>query len=152
MQEVLQQLGALFIGSIPTALLFLVLVVAYQFLVQKPLTAMLNERRARTDGAVEEANKAIAQAEARAAEYAEKLHQARAEIYKAREERIRQWGMERDAALDAARKAASVKVGQAKAELESEASRARQTIQVSVPELANQVVRAVVPAAAGGTR
>lgn len=152
MQEVLQQLGALFIGSIPTALLFLVLVVAYQFLVQKPLTATLNERRARTDGAVEEANRAIAQAEARAAEYAERLRQARAEIYKAREERIRQWAMERDAALDVARKAASVKVGQAKAELETEASRARQTIQVSVAELANEVVRAVVPATAGGTR
>ncbi|HUN83720.1 MAG TPA: ATP synthase F0 subunit B [Terracidiphilus sp.] len=152
MQEVVQQLGALLIGSIPTALLFLVLVVAYQFLVQKPLTATLNERRARTDGAVEEANRAIAQAEARAAEYAEKLRQARAEIYKAREERIRQWSMERDAALDSARKTANARVGQAKAELESEASRAKQAIQVSVAELANQVVRAVLPAATGGTR
>ena len=44
----------------PTALLFIVLVLAYQFLVQGPLTAALKERRARTEGAVEAAHKAIA--------------------------------------------------------------------------------------------
>ena len=63
------------------------LVAAYQFLVQGPLTATLEERRARTEGAVEDAHKAIAQAEAQAAEYADKLRQARAEIFKMREQR-----------------------------------------------------------------
>jgi F-type H+-transporting ATPase subunit b len=91
---------------VPTVLLFIVLVLAYQFLVQGPLTATLKERRARTEGAIEDAHKAIAQAEARAAEYAAKLRQARAEVYKVREQRVKQWNAERDAALDAARKAA----------------------------------------------
>jgi F-type H+-transporting ATPase subunit b len=140
------------VGSIPTALLFLVLVVAYQFLVQKPLTATLKERRARTDGAVEDANRAIAEAEARAAEYGEKLRQARAEIFRAREQRIKQWNAERDAALEIARKAAGSKVSQARTELEIEADRARKAIEVSIAELASQVVRAVLPAAAGGSR
>lgn len=152
MQEIFQQLGALFLGAVPTSLLFIVLVLAYEFLVQKPLTATLKERRARTAGAVEDANKAIAQAEARAAEYAAKLRQARAEIFKAREERIKQWSAERDAAVEAARKAATAKVSQARTELEAEADRARQAIQSSVAELANQVVRAVLPATAGGSR
>jgi F-type H+-transporting ATPase subunit b len=152
MQEVIQQIGALFVGSIPTALLFILLVVAYQFLVQKPLAATLNERRARTEGAVEEANRAIAEAEARAADYAAKLRQARGEILKAREERIKQWNAERDAALEAARHAAGSRVSQTRAELEAEATHARQTIQASVAELASQVVRAVLPAVAGGSR
>ncbi|MGA8728810.1 MAG: ATP synthase F0 subunit B [Terracidiphilus sp.] len=152
MQEIVQQVGAYLVGSIPTALLFLVLVVAYQFLVQKPLTATLKERRARTEGAVEDANRAIAEAEARTAEYAEKLRQARAEIFRAREQRIKQWTAERDAALEIARKAASSKVSQARTELEIEADRARTTIEGSIVELANQVVRAVLPAAAGGSR
>lgn len=152
MQEVLQQLGGLLVGSIPTAVLFLFLVVMYQFLVQRPLAATLEKRRALTDGAVEAANKAIAQAEARAAEYAEQLRQARAEIYKAREERIKQWSAERDAAVDAARRASSTKVGQAKSALEAEAAKARQAVQASVAELASHVVRAVLPAAAGGSR
>ena len=48
---------------------------------------------------MEDAQKAIAEAEARTAEYADKLRQARAEVYKVREQRVKQWNAERDAAL-----------------------------------------------------
>jgi len=140
------------VGAIPTALLFIVLVIAYQILVQGPLSATLEERRRRTDGAVDEANKAIALAEAKAAEYAEKLRQARAEVYKSRELRIKQWNAERDAALDTARKAAKERVHAARVSLEAEAAGARQTIQASAGDLAGQVIRAVLPMAAGGSR
>ena len=152
MQEISQQLGTLFLSAVPTVLLFIVLVVAYQLLIQGPLGATLKQRRARTDGAVEDAQKAIALAEARAEEYAAKLRQARAEVYKAREQRVKQWNAERDAALDAARKAAGLKVNEAKAVLEGEAEVARKFIRSSAAELASQVVRAVLPAVAGGTR
>lgn len=142
----------LLLGSIPTALLFLVLVVFYEFLVHKPLTATLARRRALTEGAMEEAQKAIAAAETRTAEYAEKLRLARAEAYKIREQRVKQWNAEREAALDVARKAAAQKVSQAKAGLHSEADAARQSIQGSVAELAAQAVRAVLPVPVGGSR
>jgi F-type H+-transporting ATPase subunit b len=132
--------------------LFIVLVTAYQLLVQGPLTATLKERRARTDGAQEDARKAIAQAEARAAEYAEKLRQARSEVFKLREARVKQWNGEKDAALEVARQAAGAKTGQAKAALQAEAAQARQAIEASAGELARQVVRAVLPAAAEGAR
>jgi F-type H+-transporting ATPase subunit b len=112
----------------------------------------LKERRARTVGAIEDAQRAIEKAEQSAAEYAAKLRQARAEVYKAREQRVKQWTAERDAALDAARKAAGQKVAEAKAELGAEAERARQSIEASFGELARQVVRAVLPAAAGSSR
>jgi|ERR1700690_337117 F-type H+-transporting ATPase subunit b len=152
MQEIIQQIEALLVGAIPTILLFIVLVLAYQFLVQGPLTATLKQRRARTEGALEDAQKAIAQAEARAAEYAAKLREARAEVYKVREQRVKQWNAEREAALDTARKASGVKVNQARVELEAEAAAARKAIQASAADLANQVVRAVLPLAAGGSR
>jgi F-type H+-transporting ATPase subunit b len=150
--SLLDQVGQLILGAIPTALLFIVLVLFYQFLVQKPLTSVLNERRARTEGAIEAAHGAIAKAETRAAEYANKLRQARAEIFKIREQRIKQWNAERDAALEEARKAAGVRVGKAKTELDAEAESARRAIQGSAADLANQVVRAVMPLAAGSTR
>lgn len=140
------------LGAVPTVVLFIVLVLSYQFLVQAPLTAALKQRRARTDGAVEDAQNAMAKAEARAAEYAARLRQARAELYKIREQRIQQWSAERDTALEAARKVAGLKVSQARAELEAEAAAARKSIQASAGELANQVVRAVLPLAAGGSR
>ncbi len=150
--EVMQQLGALMVSAIPTALLFIVLVIAYQFLVQGPLSATLRERRARTEGAMEAAHKAIALAEARAAEYNEKLRQARAEVYKAREQRVKQWNAERDAALESARKAAGARVRQARVEIENEAAAAQQTIEASAAQLAAQVVQAVLPVAVGGSR
>jgi F-type H+-transporting ATPase subunit b len=152
MQEIVQQVEALLLGAVPTVLLFIVLVLAYQFLVQGPLTATLKQRRARTEGALEDAQKAIAQAETRAAEYEAKLRQARAEVYKVREQRVKQWNTEREAALDTARKASGAKVNQARVELEAEAVAARKTIQASAADLANQVVRAVLPLAAGGSR
>lgn len=152
MQEIIQQVGILLLGAVPTVLLFIVLVLSYQFLVQSPLTGALKQRRARTDGAMEDAERAIAEAERRAAEYAARLRQARGEVYKAREQRIKQWNAERDSALEAARKAAAQKVSQARAELEAEAALARHAIQASAGELANQVVRAVLPQAAGGSR
>ena len=151
MQVIAQQLGALMVGAIPTALLFIVLVIAYQLLIQRPLSATLAERRARTEGAMEEAQEAIALAERKAAEYAEKLRLARAEVFKARDQRLKVLHTERDAALDTARKAAEANVRQATTALEAEAANARQSIMASVAELANQVVRAVLPVTAGGS-
>lgn len=152
MQLIAQQLGSMFVGAIPTMILFVLLVVAYQILVQGPLTATLKRRRELTEGAMEAAQKAIAEAEARTAEHAAKLRQARAEVYKIREQRLQQWTAERDAALDAARKAAAQKLSEAKAGIEAETSTARQAIQSSAGELAGQVVRAVLPVGAGGSR
>lgn len=150
--SILETVGHLVVGSIPTVILFIILVLAYQFLVQGPLSRTLRERYARTQGAVEEAHKAIARAEERAQEYAVKLRQARAEIFKMREQRIKQWTAERDAALDITRKTAGQKVAQAKVEVDAEAANARVSIQASAGELASRVVRAVLPMAAGGTR
>ena len=152
MQEIIQQLEALLLGAIPTILLFTVLVLAYQFLIQGPLTATLKERNDRTEGAQVKAQQAIAQVEDMTAQYAERLRQARGEVFKAREARLKQWNAERDTALEAARKVAGQKVSQARAALEAEAAQARQAIQTSAGDLARQVVRAVLPAAAGGSR
>lgn len=152
MSLILQQIEALLLGAIPTMILFIVLVLAYQYLVQGPLSATLKKRHDLTEGALEEAQKAIARAEARTAEYGEKLRLARSEAYKVREQRVKQWSAERDSALDAARKVASDKLAQARAVLEAEAAQAREAIQSQAGELAGQVVRAVLPAVAGGVR
>jgi F-type H+-transporting ATPase subunit b len=152
MQEIIPQVGELLLNSVPTLILFIVLVLAYQFLVQGPLSKTLALRRARTSGAVEEANKAIAAAEAKANDYADKLRHARAEIFRAREQRLQQWAQEREKQLDAARKKAQQHVFEARLNLETEAGAARNTLMASADQLAEQVVRAVMPATAGGSR
>ena len=152
MQDILQAIEKYLISAIPTAALFIVLVFAYQILIQGPLTATLAKRRALTEGAMEDARKAIAEAESKTAEYAERLRLARADVYKLREQRVKQWSAERDTALDAARKAAGEKVRQAKAEFDTEAASARTVIQSATADLAGLAVRAVLPATAGGSR
>jgi F-type H+-transporting ATPase subunit b len=152
MQEIIQQLGDLVLSSVPTLILFILLVIAYQVLVQGPLSRTLKERRARTSGAVDEAKSAIDAAEAKAAEYANKLRQARTEVFRAREQRLHQAAQERDSVLAAARKAAVQRVLEAKLGLEAEAASARNVVLAGADQLAEQVVRAVMPATAGGSR
>lgn len=152
MQALLQQLGDLLLASLPTLFLFIFLVLAYQFLIQGPLSRTLRERRARTAGAVEDANKAIAAAEAKTADYANRLRQARADIFRVREQRLQQWAHERESVLEAGRKAAVQKVLEARLGIEADATAARTTVMAGADQLAEQVVRAVMPATAGGTR
>src|ERR1700753_4507004 len=97
--EILNQLGGLVLGSVPTMIFFLLLVIATPFLVQRPLTKVLAERRARTSGAVEQARGAISAAEAETAVYEEKLRAARADIVAAREARGAQWQQDKDGAV-----------------------------------------------------
>ncbi len=100
MNDILQQIGKLFLGSVPTIFIFVFLVLAYRFLVYGPLMRVLAERRERTLGAVEKAQAAIGAADAKAQEYEAKLRAARAEIFRAREQRIQHWNGERETALE----------------------------------------------------
>ena len=144
--EILNQLGGLVLGSVPTMILFVLLVVAYDLLVQKPLLKTLAERRARTTGAVEQARGAISAAEAETAVYEAKLRAARADIASAREHRLQQWQKERDTALAAAREAAQVKIKAAKTEIEASSLAARQQIEGATAQLSDSILRAVLPA------
>jgi F-type H+-transporting ATPase subunit b len=145
MDEILNQLGGLVLGSVPTMVLFLLLVVAYGLLVRRPLDRVLAERRARTSGAVEQARGAIAAAEARTADYEDKLRKARAEVLAVREERLKQWSAERDQALADARAATAEKVKVAKGEIEQSVAIAQLQIDGVSVELGEQIVRAVMP-------
>jgi F-type H+-transporting ATPase subunit b len=144
--DLLYQLGGLVLGSVPTMVLFILLVIAYNLLVQKPLRRTLEERRIRTTGAVEQARGAISAAEAETAVYEAKLRAARADIMAARELRLQQWQKDRDAAVMAARDIAQAKIRAAKAEIEASAQVARTQIEGATAQLSESILRAVLPA------
>jgi F-type H+-transporting ATPase subunit b len=148
--EILNQLGSLALGSVPTIILFLLLIGAYAYLVRRPLERTLAERRARTTGAVEQARDAISAAEAETTEYENKLRAARAEIATLREGRLKQWQQKREQALAAARTKSQERIGVARKEIESSASAARKQIEDATEMLSEQIVRAVLPADAQG--
>ena len=148
MDQILNQLGGLVLGSMPTMVLFLLLVVAYGFLVRRPLDRVLAERRARTTGAVEQARDAISAAEAKTADYEDRLRKAKADIYGAREKRLKQWQAGRDRALAEARAATAEKVQAAKGEIEQSVAIAELQIEGMSAELSEMIMRAVMPAEA----
>jgi F-type H+-transporting ATPase subunit b len=146
--EILTQLGGLVLGSVPTVILFILLVILYEFLVHRPLGRTLAERRARTSGAMEQARNAITAAEAETAAYEEKLRIARSEIMAARERRLQAWQTERDAALEAARGAAQEQVRSGRLQIEAASADARKQIEAATSALTDQILKAVLPAGA----
>jgi F-type H+-transporting ATPase subunit b len=146
--EILNQLGGLLLGAVPTAIFFILLVIAYGFLVRRPLDRTLAERRARTSGAVEQARGAIAAAEAETSAYEEKLRAARAQILALREQQMQRLQAEREAALKDARELANKKIQSAKNEIESSATVAREQIEHAAATLGEQIIRAILPAGA----
>lgn len=149
MDAILNQLGGLVLGSVPTMFFFILLVLAYGVLVRRPLDRVLDERRARTSGAVEQARGALSAAEAETAVYEDKLRRAKAEIFAMREGKLKQWAAEREAALAEARGLTAERVKVAKGEIEQSVALARQHIESVSAELSEQILRAVMPA---GTR
>lgn len=144
--EILNQLGSLILGSVPTIILFILLVLAYDLLVRRPMERTLEERRIRTSGAVEQARGAIAAAEAETAVYEDRLRSARAELLAERAGRLKQRQAERESALVAARETAAGRVRVATAEIERSADTARQQLETSVAELGDRIVQALLPA------
>jgi F-type H+-transporting ATPase subunit b len=146
MDQILNQLGGLVLGSVPTMVLFLLLVTAYGLLVRRPLDRILAERRARTQGAVEQARTAIAAAEAETTAYEEKLRAAKAEIFQARDQKLKQWNAEREAALAQVRQHAQERIRGARQEIEQSAHEARLHIARVSDDLSNRILNAVLPA------
>jgi len=145
MNETLHQLGGLLLGSVPTIFLFLLIVILYRLLVYGPLTRVLNERRDRTEGAIEQAHAAIAAAAAKTQEYEAQLRAARGRIFLVRQKKQEELHRVRDRALAEAQEAARRQLEEAKAALQIQTNAARQTIEASIDDLAGEILRAILP-------
>ncbi len=146
MDQILHQLGGLVLGSVPTMVLFILLIFAYEALVRRPLDRTLAERRARTTGAVEQARGAMSAAEAETSVYEDKLRSAKAEMFAAREQRLKRWGEEREGTLNEVRRSTEQRVKAARREIEESAAAARTQLESTSGELSSKILRAVLPA------
>jgi F-type H+-transporting ATPase subunit b len=134
------QLGELLLRSIPTIILLLVTLGLYRALVYTPLSRILAERYRRTEGALEQAREDIAAAEARTAEYENRLREARLAIFKAQEHRRELAVQARYAAVAEARQAAEARIGEERKRLESEKETAKAGLQQRAEELAAEII------------
>ncbi len=150
MDQTLSQLGELLLGSVPTVILLALLYALYTAIVHKPLQRVLAERRSKTEGAVEKSRADIAAAEARTAEYEEKLREARATVFRAQEAKRQVVLQARTNALSEARTKAQAQVQAAKKDIEADRVTAEAGLPAEAATLAEEIVRRVLqPAGAG---
>jgi F-type H+-transporting ATPase subunit b len=144
MDQTIRQLGELLLGAVPTAILLALLYFLYTVLVHKPLTAVLAERRALTLGALEKARTDIAAADARTAEYEQRLREARFKIFKNLEVRRQQATQLRAEAAAQARARAQEQVKTARVVIEQDKKEAMEKLQADAQRLAGEIVRVVM--------
>ena len=144
MDETLRQLGELLLGAVPTVILFTLLYWLYTAIVHKPLAQVLQQRRSKTEGAIEKSRADIAAADARTAEYEQRLREARATVFRAQEARRKAALEARTHALDQARIKAQAQVQAGKAEIQKETEAAQSGLQAEVQTLAIEIMRRVL--------
>jgi F-type H+-transporting ATPase subunit b len=144
MDETLRQVGKLLLGSVPTIIIFLIVYGLYTVLVHRPLARVLSERRARTQGAIEKARADVASAEARTAEYEQRLREARLSLFKAQEARRAQASQARSAAVAEARRQAQAQIEEARAAIERDKAVAKSSLEAEAGRLASDIIRTVL--------
>jgi len=125
-------------------ILLALLYVLYATVVHKPLQRVLDERRSKTEGAVEKSRADIAAAEARTTEYEQRLREARAKVFRAQEARRKAALDARSAALSAAREQAQSQIQAAKADIENDREVAQTGLQAQAQMLATEIMRRVL--------
>jgi F-type H+-transporting ATPase subunit b len=146
-------LGELLLNAVPTIIIFLLLFYCYTALVHRPLLKVLAERHALTEGAVAKAQTDIAAADAKTAEYEQRLREARAAMFKELEQRRQRLMDARSQAVTQARQEAEVRTKAARAEIAKQVEIAKVSLQAQADSLAQRVIDQVLHVAvAGGVR
>ena len=149
MQEIVHQLGELFLQAVPTVLIVLAFYVVMRALFFKPLLRVMAEREARTAGAQKAAEAAQVAAAAKVKQYQEALQKARAQVYSEQEAARKKLLDERAAQLKDARGAAGSEVAAAKKRISNELAEAKGELEASAGQLAAEIARRVLQTPSG---
>src|ERR1700730_12787303 len=144
MDEILGQLGGLLLGSVPTIIFIVLLYGIYTAVVHRPLVKVLAERHSRTEGAIEKARADIAKAEARTADYEQRLREARMSVFKRQEAHRQQLLQARAAAVAEVRTRAQAHVEQARAAIEQDKVTAQKGLEAESGKLATPIILTVL--------
>ena len=144
MPDLVHQLGELFLGAVPVALIVLVFYVVLRSLFFQPLLKVMAERDARTLGAQKSAEAAQAAAAEKIRQYEEALKQARAKVYAEQEAARKKLMEERAAFLKDARAKAAAEVNAGKQGIEKEFAAAKTELQATAAQLSVEIARRVL--------
>jgi F-type H+-transporting ATPase subunit b len=152
MPDLVHQLGELFLGAVPVALIVLVFYLVLRSLFFRPLLNVMAQREALTLGAQKSAQAAQAAAAEKIRQYEEALKQARAKVYAEQEAARRKLMEERAAFLKEARAKATAELNAAKQGMEKEFALAKKELEATSAELSVEIARRVLqaPSSPGG--
>jgi F0F1-type ATP synthase membrane subunit b/b' len=141
MQEIVHQLGELFLQAVPTVLTVLAFYLILRSLFFRPLLQVMAERESRTVGAQKAAEAAQAAAAEKVKQYQDALRQARAQVYSEQDAARKKLLDERAALLKAARARAAEEVKAAKERVAAELAAARRDVEATVAQLSAEIAR-----------
>ena len=153
MQEIVRQLGELFLQAVPTVLIILLFYFILRAIFFKPLLAVMAERDARTVGAQKAAEAAQAAAIEKIKQYQDALKQARGQVYAEQEAARKKVLDERAAVIKEARATATAQVTAGKERIAQELAAARREIEATVAQLSAEIARRILqsPRRPGGS-
>jgi F0F1-type ATP synthase membrane subunit b/b' len=144
MQEIVRQLGELFLQAVPTVLIILLFYFILRAIFFKPLLAVMAERDARTVGARKAAEAAQTAAIEKINQYQNALKQARGQIYAEQEAARKKVLDERAAVIKEARARATTHVAAGKERIAGELAAARREIEATVAQLSAEIARRIL--------
>jgi len=148
MQELLRQLGQLFLQAIPTVVIVFLFYLFMRPVFFKPILHAMNERKRRTEGARAEAETLLAQTREKAMLRQEELKKARMAIYAEHESARQAILADRTRQLTERRTEAQQEVRAAKTRLAAQAAETRVHLEAQSPDLAAKIVDNIL----GGSR
>lgn len=141
MQEIVRQLGELFLQAVPTVLIVLAFYLILRSLFFKPLLQVMAERESRTAGAQKASEAAQSAAAEKVRQYQEALRQARAQVYGEQEAARKNLLEERASVLREARARAAAEVAAGKDRVARELAVARREVEATAGQLAEEITR-----------
>jgi len=144
MDAMLQALGRILLGAVPTFLLVILLHFYLKSMFFKPLEKVLRQRYEATEGARKLARQSLEQAAAKTASYEAQLRAAKAQMYQAQEQLHKQLQEREAAAVAEARQHAEAAVKLAKTQLASDVEAAKASLAADSESLANQIAESIL--------
>jgi len=147
MDQILGNLGELFVGALPSAILLLLLYFYLRVVLFAPLEKILAERHSKTGGREQQAEKTLKLAETKLHDYAQAIQAAKVDIYAGQEKLRKELEASRDKAIADASASARAHVASLKEQLQREVEVAQQTVETEAKSLAQLITQKVL---AGG--
>ena len=153
--QIAHQLGELFLGAVPTVIIFLFFFLFLRWAFFTPIQKAMAERKRLIEGARAEAATVEAAAKQELDTYTQALRSARAEVYKEQEDARQVVLDERAQLLKAMRARSQDEVSEAKRKIAGDITAARAEIEKQTPVLASEIAKMILdgrPAAGQGLR